>query len=105
MAKENKVARSILEFNECVGEVVDSFTYECNEKTLSLTPDTIAKMHSWAHINIKAILDRKEEILEAFIAKYGCGPEELEVVEERFDPLKNDGIIIKWYVQRRKQDV
>jgi hypothetical protein len=43
------------------------------------------------------IYGQREEILRAFIAKYGCGPDELEQVEERGE----DGTT-KWHVRLRQ---
>ena len=40
-------------------------------------------LHSLMRRNYVRILEHKEEILEAFIAKYGCEPDEMEIVETR----------------------
>lgn len=49
---------------------------------------------------IKAIVDQQEEILIAFIAKYGCEPEEIEQVEVEHP---NSGRT--WYVRKRAKTV
>lgn len=41
------------------------------------------------------VYEQREEIIVAFLAKYGCGPEELEQVEER----TAHGVV--WYVRRK----
>lgn len=44
-------------------------------------------------LKYKEIMDQREEILFAFVAKYGCGPDELIQIEQRM----NDGST-KWYL-------
>jgi hypothetical protein len=43
------------------------------------------------------IIEQREEIITAFIAKYGCQPDEIEQVEERYDGLT------KWYVRKKDE--
>ena len=43
------------------------------------------------------VYGQREEIIEAFIAKYGFGPDEVEQVEERC----KDGST-KWYVRKKE---
>lgn len=43
------------------------------------------------------VLAHREEILKAFIAKYKCEPNEIEIVEQRMD----DGLV--WYVRKRTE--
>lgn len=41
------------------------------------------------------ILDQREEVLRAFIAKYGCEPDEIEQVEQMTDTGR------VWYLRRK----
>jgi hypothetical protein len=45
----------------------------------------------------RAVLDQREEILRAFVAKYGCQPDEIMQVEERSDNQ------VRWYVTHKTQ--
>jgi hypothetical protein len=47
---------------------------------------------------IKMIAEQREEILEAFIAKYLCGPEDVEQI------VTFDGNAIRWYVHWRDKN-
>ena len=42
------------------------------------------------------IAEKKEEILTAFIAKHGCGPDEVEMIQE------TNGNKVHWWVERKK---
>jgi hypothetical protein len=46
----------------------------------------------------REIMDQREEILRAFICKYGFDPEECEQVLDMSD---YDKMIIRWYVRKR----
>lgn len=45
---------------------------------------------------IKQIAEQREEIIRAFMAKYLCGPEDVEQI------VTFEGTQIRWYVQWRK---
>jgi hypothetical protein len=47
----------------------------------------------------KALIQR-EEIIAAFVAKYGCGPDELEQVEQR----KTGGTETVWFVRKKEEE-
>ena len=47
---------------------------------------------------MREILARKEEIVEAFLCKYGCQPDEVVVVER---PIPGGGTA--WYVTTREE--
>ena len=47
----------------------------------------------------------KEEIITAFIAKYGCEPNEIELVEERYQEYVDNYpyVASRWIVRKRKK--
>lgn len=47
---------------------------------------------------VREIIDQREEILRAFVAKYECGPEEIVQVMQR------DGNDVKFCVRKKDQD-
>lgn len=42
-------------------------------------------LQSYAYARYQSILEQREEILEAFIAKFGCQPDEIVQVIQRVD--------------------
>lgn len=66
------------------------------EKELAASRDsrTLSAVPSGKDI-IKEILSKREEILSAFIAKYGFEPDEAEQI------IISDGIQTRWFIQKR----
>lgn len=59
-----------------------------------LSAEQVRKFEDAYHARVKAILEQREEILEAFIAKYGADPDRMmQVVQNR-----KEGCC--WYVRR-----
>jgi len=61
---------------------------------------TMVQFEHWklAEDIIKAILRQREEIITAFIAKYGCGPEECYQTEQ----IMHNPLTHRWFVERKK---
>jgi hypothetical protein len=52
-------------------------------------------MQQAKNVAVKKIAEQREEIIEAFMAKYHCGPEDVEQV------VTIEGNRIRWYVHWR----
>jgi hypothetical protein len=61
---------------------------------VSLQEDLIEAVHK---VQLE-IMDQREEILRAFVAKYGFDPDQIEQVVDMSD---YDKMIIRWYVRKK----
>jgi hypothetical protein len=71
-------------------------TATCFTETGAVRISTWDKLRTKAAEKLEECYAQREEILEAFVAKYGCGPEELEQIEQ------GDGFSKRWFVQKKE---
>jgi len=74
---------------------------QSSDKPKEKLPDAIAELRRIYSEKMKQISERKEEILEAFVAKYGCQPDELEIIENK--DLNTWGVQIKKNIDSPKK--
>jgi len=63
-----------------------------------MTEIDMKKIREQANAQIKQIIERREEVIEAFIAKYSLQPEEVVIVEQR----DNDLTLRTWVEMRHE---
>lgn len=76
--------------------VIDPFSFDLAIRSTDsgLTVDMI----DWERRLFEWIMGHKDEILTAFVAKYGCGPDEVEMVHQ----VGFGGSGSRWYVRKRE---